>query len=589
MRSRLEAACAGWLDRHHLEWTYEPMPFADEHRQWLPDFAIRDMVSAAPGASLYIDVKPEDYYETGLRSQMEVVWASEPNACLAIWGTGHFAGGCGQFPIGIGDGDGSGRWETGFLRRCDDCGTVGLRSDASPACARCGSLDESELAELPLTDWAKGDSELSLVDHLAEEGLLAGILAIEGLAAEVVELLTPADFSAPMHQDTFEAITRMLDRNEPIDPVTVADELRKSGRSDRLPLNLLTERKEPPRPDLIRRYASLIAELGDLRRLRSAGQRIMELASAGATTAEVMAEADSILAHVEAGTNGDGLTMNQALGRLMDDIESRLEDATDGSVVTGFDDLDSRLHGLVPGRLYILGARPAVGKSALAMGIAGHAALHQNVPTLFFSLEMSTTDLTSRVLASEARVPVGRVQAANFSEADWQKMSDAIERLSQSPLTIVDDAGLGLAKLRSIARAHKRRSGLGLIIVDYLQLMAGRRGAENRQVEVAELSRGLKILARDLEVPVLALSQVSRNLEARADKRPVLADLRESGALENDADVVFFIYRDELYNPDSCDRGLAEVILAKNRHGPTGKIQLAYLDHYCRFANLAKA
>ena len=230
-----------------------------------------------------------------------------------------------------------------------------------------------------------------------------------------------------------------------------------------------------------------------------------------------------------------------------------------------------------------------VHNTAFALGIAAHAAMKAKVPTLVFSLEMSHSELTQRLLVSEARVDANRIRNGKLLESDWPKISNAIGRLGEAPLFIDDNPNLTVMEVRAKARRMKaKEGGLGLIIIDYLQLMSGRSRAENRQVEVSEISRGLKILARELEVPVVALSQLSRTLESRADKRPMLADLRESGSLEQDADVVMFLYRDEVYDPDSAERGTAEVIVSKHRNGPTGKTSLAFLDHHTRFEDMAR-
>jgi replicative DNA helicase len=230
-----------------------------------------------------------------------------------------------------------------------------------------------------------------------------------------------------------------------------------------------------------------------------------------------------------------------------------------------------------------------VHNTAFALGMATHAALEVHRPVLFFSLEMSHLEITQRILSAEARVDATRMRNGKLAEADWTKLSHAIGRLAEAPLYIDDNPQATVMEIRAKARRLKSRIGdLGLIVIDYLQLMTGRTNAENRQVEVSEISRGLKILARELEVPVVALSQLSRGLELRADKRPMLADLRESGSLEQDADVVMFLYRDELYNPESPDRGTSEVLVAKHRAGPTGMDRLAFLDHYTRFANMAR-
>ena len=243
-----------------------------------------------------------------------------------------------------------------------------------------------------------------------------------------------------------------------------------------------------------------------------------------------------------------------------------------------------------PSHLYLAGeSMIPTHNTAFALGMAAHAAVEARIPTLVFSLEMGHEELTQRLLVSEARVDSGRIRNGRLTDSDWPKISQAVARLSDAPLFIDDNPNLTVMEIRAKARRLKAREGrLGLIIVDYLQLMSSRTTTENRQLEVSSISRGLKVLARELEVPVVALSQLSRNLEMRADKRPVLADLRESGSLEQDADVVMFLYRDEMYNPDSADRGTAEVIVAKHRNGPTGKCQLAFLDHHTRFANMAR-
>jgi len=237
-----------------------------------------------------------------------------------------------------------------------------------------------------------------------------------------------------------------------------------------------------------------------------------------------------------------------------------------------------------------VGARPAMGKTTFAHGIVRHAAVHARVPVLLFSLEMSHLELTQRMLCSEARVDATRMRNGRLLESDWPKISEAIGRLGDAPIYIDDNPSVTVMDIRAKARRLKAREGLGLVVVDYLQLMTGhaRSRAENRQVEVSEISRGLKLLARELDIPVIALSQLSRNLEMRQDKRPVLADLRESGSIEQDADVVLFIYRDEVYNPESSVRGTAEIITAKHRNGPTGMTELTFVDRYTRFGAAAR-
>jgi replicative DNA helicase len=230
-----------------------------------------------------------------------------------------------------------------------------------------------------------------------------------------------------------------------------------------------------------------------------------------------------------------------------------------------------------------------MGKTALALGIASSSAIESNRPVLVFSLEMGQLELTQRMLCSEARVDSKKLRNGSLNETDWSKIAHATGRLASAPIWIDDNPTVTISEIRSKARRLKSRAGdLGLIVIDYLQLMSGRSSAENRQVEVSEISRGLKILAREMQCPVIALSQLSRQLEMRADKRPMLADLRESGSIEQDADVVMFIYRDDVYNLDSPDRGTAEILVSKHRNGPTGMVRLAFLDHYTKFANMAR-
>ncbi len=277
--------------------------------------------------------------------------------------------------------------------------------------------------------------------------------------------------------------------------------------------------------------------------------------------------------------------LTESLERL-DHLYDRGETIT--GVPTGYGELDYLLSGLQPSNLIVVGARPSMGKTAFALGLATHAASNHGVPVLFFSLEMSHLEIAQRVLAAEARLDVTKLRNGRLLDSDWPRISSAIGRIDTAPLFIDDNPNVTIMDIRAKARRMRSSDGIGLVVIDYLQLMTGRTSAENRQVEISEISRGLKILARELQLPVVALSQLSRGLEARADKRPMLADLRESGAIEQDADVVMFIYRDELYNPDSADRGTAEVLVAKHRNGPTGSARLAFIANYAKFGDLAR-
>jgi replicative DNA helicase len=428
----------------------------------------------------------------------------------------------------------------------------------------------------------------------AEESLLGAMLLSRDAIAAAVELCGADDFYKPAHGHVYEAVCSLYGQGEPADPVTVADELRRAGLLDAIggPATLISLQANTPATANAGRYARIVEEHALLRRLIGVANEIAELGYAVPDDVEAVVDrAESMVFEVAERRVADTL---KPLHALLTESLDRLEALYDRGqsitgVPTGYLDLDERLSGLQPSNLIIVGARPAMGKTSFALGIAAHAAMEAHVPVLVFSLEMSHAEITSRLLCAEARVDATRVRNGKLLDTDWPKISHAISRLGEAPIYIDDNPNLTVMEIRAKARRLKSRLGeLGCIVVDYLQLMSGRHNAENRQVEVSEISRGLKILARELEVPVIALSQLSRNLEMRADKRPVLADLRESGSLEQDADVVMFLYRDEVYNSDSPDRGTAEVIVSKHRNGPTGKTQLAFLDHYTRFANMAR-
>lgn len=430
-------------------------------------------------------------------------------------------------------------------------------------------------------------------DLQAEESLLGAMLLSRDAIASAVESCRTEDFYRPAHGHIFEAICSLYAQGEPADPVTVSDELK---RADLLEAaggigNLIGLQANTPAIANASRYARIVQDHALLRKLISVAAEIAEMGySLPDDVATAMDRAEAMVFEVAERQVTDSLKpLRELLAVSLDHLEAlynRGETIT--GVPTGFTDLDERLSGLQPSSLVIVGARPSMGKTSFALGLAGHAAIEKRLPVLFFSLEMSHLELTQRLLCSEARVDSSRMRNGKLHESDWPKVVNAIGKLGEAPLFIDDNPNLTVMEIRAKARRLKSREGLGLIVVDYLQLMSGHGPAESRQVEVSEISRGLKILARELAVPVVALSQLSRNLEARADKRPVLADLRESGSLEQDADVVLFIYRDEVYNKDSADKGAADIIVAKHRNGPTGVTQLAFLDHFTRFANMAR-
>ncbi len=427
----------------------------------------------------------------------------------------------------------------------------------------------------------------------AEEALLGAMMLSKDAIAIATERVWHEDFYKPSHAHIFEAITALYREGEAVDHVTVAERLRRAGLLEAIggEAVLVSIKANTPAISSAARYATIVEENALLRRLIGVAGEIAEIGySLPENVTSAVDQAESMVFEVaQRHTTDTTKRLKDLLLPTFDHLEALYERGeTITGVPTGFTDLDEHLAGLQKSNLLIVGARPSMGKTAFALGLAAHAAA-KGVPVLFFSLEMSHLELAQRLICAEARVDASRMRSGRLLDTDWGRITNAIGKLSEVPLSIDDNPNVTVMDIRAKARRMKAREGLGLVVVDYLQLMTGRSGAENRQVEVSEISRGLKILARELELPVVALSQLSRNLEARSDKRPMLADLRESGSLEQDADVVMFIYRDSVYNPDSAeDRGTAEIIIAKHRNGPTGVAKLAFVDTYARFANMAR-
>ncbi len=426
----------------------------------------------------------------------------------------------------------------------------------------------------------------------AEESLLGAMLLSRDAIAVAIERCSVGDFYKPSHGHVFSAVVSLYGRGEPADAVTVAEELRRSGVLEDMggSAMLVALQANTPAISSAARYARIVEENALLRRLIGVAQEIAEIGyGLPEDVTDAVDRAETLVFDVAQRRTTDSVApLQDLLSRSLDRLEELYgRDESITGVPTGYQDLDEMLAGLQPSNLVVVGARPSMGKTAFALGMASHAAA-QGTPVLFFSLEMSHLEIAQRVLCAEARVDATRMRNGRLVENDWSKISHAIGRLGNSPLFIDDNPNVTVLDIRAKARRMKAREGLGLVVVDYLQLMTGRNNAENRQVEISEISRGLKILARELSIPVVALSQLSRGLESRSDKRPMLADLRESGAIEQDADVVMFIYRDEVYNHDSSDQGSAEILVAKHRNGPTGSVQLAFVGHYARFANMAR-
>ena len=428
----------------------------------------------------------------------------------------------------------------------------------------------------------------------AEESLLGALLLSREVVGTVSELgLQVEHFYKPAHQHIYAAIRGLMSTGQPIDVITVSDELRRSGLLDEIGgQQLLVElQNATPAVSNASRYAKIVQDTAVLRRMIGVASDIAELAyQEPDDVTKALDEAETRMFEIAEDRVVDS---TRPLGELMPIAMDRLQtnfergDSIAG-MPSGFNDLDEITSGLHPSTLIIIGARPAMGKTSFGLGIATHAATVTKKPVLFFSLEMGHAELTQRILSSEARVDSQKLRNGSLVDSDWTKIGRAMNRL-EVPLYLDDNPRVTVMEIRAKARRMKaRHGGLSLICIDYLQLMGGGTNSENRQLEVSEISRGLKILARELEVPIIALSQLSRNLETRADKRPMLADLRESGSLEQDADIVMFLYRDEVYNRDSPDKGSAEVIIAKHRSGPTGNVRLVFSGAYTRFDNAAR-
>ncbi|MBW3604742.1 MAG: replicative DNA helicase [Actinobacteria bacterium] len=429
----------------------------------------------------------------------------------------------------------------------------------------------------------------------AEVSVLGSMLLSKNAIAEVVEFVGPEDFYRGAHRTMFEAIRELYDRGEPVDSVTLADELQRRGTLDSVGgLVAITDLiSQVPTAANAGFYARIVAEHALRRRLIDAGTDITKVGYDPAV------EADDAIDHAEAtifqvaqrSYGRELLPMKDLLSQSFELIEKRYENkqAITG-LPTGFVDFDRLTSGLQPGQLVIVAARPGLGKSTLCTNIATHVAVDLRRPVVMFSLEMSQMELVERVLSAQARIDNDRLRNGHLRDDDWPKLSQAMGRLGEANFYIDDTAGINLMEIRSKCRRLKQRHGLDLIIIDYLQLMQSHRRVDNRVQEVSELSRGLKVLAKELDTPVIALSQLSRKPEDRSgeDKKPRLSDLRESGSIEQDADIVAFIYREDAYVRDSARQGEAELRVAKHRGGPLKDIQLSFIGHQSRFASMAR-
>ena len=434
----------------------------------------------------------------------------------------------------------------------------------------------------------------------AEQSLLGGLLLDNQAFDKISDLVAAEDFYRDDHRRIFRHISKLIDQAKPADVVTVAESIDASEDKDRTggPAYLGSLAQNTPSALNIRRYAELVRDRSVQRRLITVATEIAEsaLGPSSKEVGQLLDEAESKIMEVgekgQRGTQGYE-SIQPILARVFERIDylhSQENKSDVTGLATGFVDLDKDTAGLQEGDLVIVAGRPSMGKTAFALNIAEHVAVNNGIPVAIFSMEMGSTQLANRLLGSIARVDQHNMRTGRLSDQEWSSLSAAMEKLHNAPIFIDETGGLNSLELRSRARRIHRQCGkLGLIVVDYLQLMSASSDGENRATEVSEISRSLKSLAKELKVPVVALSQLNRALENRNEKRPMMSDLRESGAIEQDADVILFVYRDEVYFPDKLEaKGRAEVIIGKQRNGPIGKVDLTFLGQFTRFENFAQ-
>ncbi|MGL5858220.1 MAG: replicative DNA helicase [Angustibacter sp.] len=432
-------------------------------------------------------------------------------------------------------------------------------------------------------------------DVAAEQSVLGGMMLSKDAIADVVEVVRGTDFYRPAHELVYDAVLDLYGRGEPADAVTVSDELTKRGDLGRVggAPYLHTLISSVPTAASAGFYARIVRERAVLRRLVAAGTKIVQLgyAASGGDVDELVNEAQAeVYAVTERRASEDFLPIGQIIEPTVDEIEaagSRGEGMI--GVPTGFADLDRLTHGLHPGQMVVIAARPAIGKSTLALDVCRSASIRQGLTSVIFSLEMSRTEITMRMLSAETRIPLQRLRQGRMEDADWTKMARTMGELSDAPLFIDDSPNMSLMEIRAKCRRLKQRHDLKLVVIDYLQLMTSGKRVESRQQEVSEFSRALKLLAKELEVPVIAVSQLNRGPEQRTDKKPLLSDLRESGSIEQDADMVVLLHREDAYERESPRAGEADFIVAKHRNGPTDTITVAFQGHYSRFVDMAQS
>jgi len=454
--------------------------------------------------------------------------------------------------------------------------------------------------ENDLSSMDRQGAQLRIPPHSleAEASVLGGLLLDNSAWDRVGDLLSDSDFYRYEHRLVFTAVSTLVNANRAADVITVFENLQSLGKAEEIGglayLNSLAQ--YVPSSANIRRYAEIVRERAILRKLVSVSDEIATTAlnTNGRPVPTILDEAEQKIFNI--GEEGSRMRQGfQSMGNLVVELLDRVEEMSQNpnditGVPTGFFDLDRMTSGMQAGDLIVLAARPSMGKTALAINIAENVALKEGLPVAVFSMEMGASQLAIRIVGSIGRIDQGRLRTGKLQDEEWPRLAEAVERLRTVSLSIDETPGLTPSELRASARRLARNCGkLGLVVVDYLQLMSGSSGGDgdNRATELGEISRGLKMLAKELQCPVIALSQLNRGVEQRTDKRPMMSDLRESGAIEQDADVIMFIYRDDYYNKDSKEPGVAEIIIGKQRNGPTGTVKLTFLKPITKFESYA--
>lgn len=465
--------------------------------------------------------------------------------------------------------------------------------------------DARGIPEPPMDDWGDGPAAYSPgerpttpgdrtppQDMAAEQSVLGAMLISKDAIADVSEAIRGVDFYRPSHETIHDAIIDLYGRGEPVDMVTVAAELQRRGELQRIggAPYLHTLSANVPIAANAAYYAEIVREKAILRRLVDAGTKIVQIGYAG--EGQVDDIVDTAQAEVYKITERRSAEDYSPLSDIMDGVLDEIEAISNREaglygVPTGFADLDDLTNGLHSGQMIIVAARPAMGKSTLALDLCRAASIHNNLTSVFFSLEMTRSEITMRLLSAEAKVPLNHIRNGNMNDDDWAKLARKMGEVSSAPMFIDDSPNMTMMEIRAKARRLKQRHDLRLIVIDYMQLMTSGKKVESRQLEVSEFSRQIKLLAKELSVPIIALSQLNRGPEQRGDKRPMMSDLRESGSLEQDADMVILLHRDDVYEKESTRPGEADLIVAKHRNGPTRDITVAFQGHYSRFVDMA--